>query len=63
MRVWEGYTILNLLQNGKDAEWVVAIIVICITTFAVSSIFVKGGAFAKFVRRSLAVVISHHLMM
>ena len=44
MRGWEGYTVLNLLEAGKDAGWVVAIIVICITTFAFSSIFVKRGS-------------------
>ena len=47
MRVWEGYTVLNLLGAGKDAGWVVAMIVICVTTFAVSSIFVKGGLVCK----------------
>ena len=49
MKVWEGYAVPNLLGAGKDAGWVVAMIVICVTTFAVSSIFVKVGSFAKFV--------------
>ena len=49
MRVRKGRTILNLLGAGKDAGWVAVMIVICVTTFAVSSIFVKGDAFAKFV--------------
>ena len=44
MRGWEGYTVLDLLGAGKDAGWVVAMIVICVTTFAVSSIFVKRGS-------------------
>ena len=47
MRVWEGHTVLNL-RAGEDAGWVVAI-VIGFTTFVVSSIFVKGGSFAKYV--------------
>jgi hypothetical protein len=41
MRLWEGYSILNLLAAGKDAGWVIAIVLVCLTTFAVSSIFVK----------------------
>ena len=49
MRVWEGHTVLNLLRVGEDAGWVVAVIVIGFTTFVVSSIFVKGGSFAKYV--------------
>ena len=47
MRVWDGYTVVNLLDAGKDAGWVVAMIVICVTTFAVSSIFVKRSALHK----------------
>ena len=47
MRAWEGYTVLNLLAAGKDAGWVVAMIVICVTTFAVSSLFAKSGSFWK----------------
>jgi len=49
MRVWEGHTVLNLLRAGEDAGWVVAMIVIVLTTFVVSPIFVKGGSFAKYV--------------
>ena len=49
MRVWEGHTVLNLLRAGEDAGWVVAMIVIGFTTFVVSSTFVKGGSFAKYV--------------
>ena len=41
MRVWEGHTILNLLETGKDAGWVVAIVLISLITFALSSMFVK----------------------
>jgi hypothetical protein len=39
MRIWHGYGIVDLVGAGKDAGWVIAMIVICITTFAVSSIF------------------------
>ena len=50
MRVWEGHTVLNLLRADEDGGWVVAMIVIGFTTFVVySSIFVKGGSFAKYV--------------
>ena len=41
MKVWEGHTILKLLQAGKDTGWVAAIVLICVITFAVSSMFVK----------------------
>src|SRR5262249_3345609 len=37
------YTVLNVLRAGEDAAWVVAMIVIGFTTFAASSIFVKGA--------------------
>lgn len=43
MRFWEGYTVLNLFDAGKNAGWVVAMVLICVTTFAVSSIFVNRG--------------------
>jgi hypothetical protein len=39
MRIWQDYGVVNLVGAGKDAGWVIAMIVICITTFAVSSIF------------------------
>ena len=42
MRVW-GHTIWNVLEAGKDAGWVVAVVLICIGTFAVSSVFIKRG--------------------
>jgi hypothetical protein len=42
MRVW-GHGILNVLEAGKDAGWVVAIVLICVGTFAVSSVFFKRG--------------------
>ena len=41
MKLWEGYTFLNLLVAGKDAGWVVAMVLICVCTFAVSSVFVR----------------------
>jgi len=47
MRVWEGPTVLNLLRAGEDAGWVVAMIVIGFTTFAVSSIFVRASSTAR----------------
>ena len=40
--------------GSEDAGWVVAMIVIGFTTFVVSSIFVKGGWFAKYVRLSFS---------
>jgi len=43
MRVWESHTISNLLEAGKDTVWVIAIVLICVITFAVSSVFVKHG--------------------
>jgi ABC-type Fe3+ transport system permease subunit len=43
MKVWEGRTISNLLEAGKDTGWVVAMVLICVCTFAVSSMFVKSG--------------------
>jgi hypothetical protein len=43
IRVWGGHTVLNLLRAAEDAGWIVAIVVIVFTTFAVSSIFVKGA--------------------
>ena len=43
MKFGPGYMLLNLLGIGKDAGWVVAIVLICLTTFVVSSIFVKQG--------------------
>jgi hypothetical protein len=39
MRFWEGYSVLNLPAATKDAGWMVVMILICIVTFAVSSIF------------------------
>ena len=51
LRVWESSTVLNLLGASKDAGWVVAMIVICVTTFALSSVFVKGVSFAKSLRQ------------
>ena len=53
MRIWEGYTVLNLLGAGKDAGWVIAMIVICVATFALSSVVVKGASFAKSLLRSV----------
>ena len=50
LRVWESSTVLNLLGASKDSGWVVAMIVICVTTFALSSVFVKGVSFAKSLR-------------
>src|SRR5437870_6578543 len=50
LRVWESSTVLNLLGASKDAGWVVAMIVICITTFALSTVFVKVFSFAKSLR-------------
>jgi hypothetical protein len=41
MKVWEAHTILKLLEAGKDTGWAVAIVLICLITFAVSSMFVK----------------------
>jgi len=41
--VWERPTFFNLLEAGMDTGWVVAIVLICICTFAVSSILVKSG--------------------
>ena len=43
MKFGPGYMLLNLLDIGKDAGWVVAIVLICLTTFVVSSVFVKQG--------------------
>jgi hypothetical protein len=43
MRFLGGYTVLNLFDAGKDAGWLVVIVLICLTTFAVSSIFVDRG--------------------
>jgi hypothetical protein len=37
----EGHTFISLLGAGKDAGWAIAMIVICITTFAVSSVFAR----------------------
>jgi hypothetical protein len=56
MRIVEGYTVLDVLTAGRDAGWVVAMIMICVTTFAVSSVFAKRGSFAgdvwRFVRHA-----------
>jgi hypothetical protein len=41
MRLLEQYTLLNFLVAGKDAGWVVAMALICVSTFLVSSMFVK----------------------
>jgi hypothetical protein len=41
MRIWDGHTIISFLEAGRDAGWAIAMVVICITTFAVSSLFVK----------------------
>jgi hypothetical protein len=43
MRLWADYTVLNLLGAGKDAGWVVAMVLICVTTFTVSRVFVNPG--------------------
>ena len=37
MKIWLGYTVLNLL----DAGWLLAMALICVITFAVSSVFVN----------------------
>jgi hypothetical protein len=37
MKFWQGYTVLSLL----DAGWVLAMALICISTFVVSSIFAR----------------------
>ena len=42
MKFLGGYTVLDLLGAGKDAGWLVTMVLICVTTFAVSSIFVRG---------------------
>ncbi len=41
MRFWQEYTVVNLLDAGKDAGWVAAMVLICVATFVVSSIFGK----------------------
>ena len=43
MRLWGTHAILNLLNAGKDAGWAGAMVLICVGTFAVSSMFVTRG--------------------
>ena len=40
---WGSFGILKLLETGKDAGWMVAVILICLATFAISSVFVNRG--------------------
>jgi hypothetical protein len=39
MKLYAGYTVLKLLEASKDAGWVIAMVLICVTTFTLSSIF------------------------
>lgn len=43
MRLYTEYSVLKLLEASKDAGWVIAMVLICVTTFAVSSVFVNRG--------------------
>ena len=43
MRWWEGHLVLSLLATAKDAGLVVALVLICVTTFVVSAMFLKLG--------------------
>jgi hypothetical protein len=43
MRLYPAYDVLKLLEASKDAGWVIAMVLICVTTFAVSSVFVNRG--------------------
>jgi len=52
MRLWGTNAILNLLEAGKDAGWTGAMVLICVGTFAVSSMFVTRG-FRKMRRRAI----------
>jgi hypothetical protein len=48
MRLWEG-DLLSLPGTGKEAGWLVIMVLICLATFAVSSIFVDWGVRSRLV--------------
>jgi len=39
MKLLQGYTVVSLLGASRDAGWVVTMILICVATFTISSIF------------------------